>query len=143
MAINTGKVIVGGIVGGIAANVIDFAAQTFILSGMSMAAMTKLNPSLAHQPTGAQIAGFVITDFVWIIANIWIYAAIRPRFGPGPKTAAYAGIVSWVVGSTVAGFFCILGLFGTDIYIASGLVALVNSIISTMIGARFYTEEAA
>jgi hypothetical protein len=143
VAINTGKVIVGGIVGGIAANVIDFVAQTFILSGMSMAAMTKLNPSLAHQPTGGQIAGFVITDFVWIIANVWIYAAIRPRFGPGPKTAAYAGIVSWVIGSTVAGFFCILGLFGTDIYIASGLVALVNSIISTMIGARFYTEEAA
>lgn len=143
MAINTGKVIVGGIVGGIVANVIDFVSQTFILKGMTTAAMTKLNPALLHDPTGGQIAGFVLLDFVWIIANIWIYAAIRPRFGPGPKTAAYAGIVSWVIGSTVAGFFCVLGFFGTDIFIASGLVALVNSIISTMIGARFYTEETA
>lgn len=143
MAINTGKVIVGGIVGGIVANAIDFVTQTYVLAGMANAAMTKLNPSLVHNPTGGQIAGFLILDFVWIIANVWIYAAIRPRFGPGPKTAAYAGIVSWVIGSTVAGFFCILGLFGTDLYIASGLVALVNSIVSTMVGARFYTEEAA
>jgi hypothetical protein len=143
MAINTGKVIVGGIVGGIVANVIDFVSQTFILKGMATAAMTKLNPSLAHDPSGSQIAGFLILDFVWIIANVWIYAAIRPRFGPGPKTATYAGIVSWVIGSTVAGFFCVLGLFGADIYMASGAVALVNSIISTIAGARFYTEEAA
>jgi hypothetical protein len=143
MAINTGKVIVGGIVGGIVANVIDFVTQTYVLAGMTTAAMTQLNPSLAHNPAGSQIAGFVVLDFVWIIANVWIYAAIRPRFGPGPKTAAYAGIVSWVIGSTVAGFFCVLGFFGTGLFIASGLVALVNSIVSTMVGARFYTEEAA
>ena len=143
MAINTGKVIVGGIVGGIVANVIDFVSQTFVLNGMTTAAMTKLNPSFAHNPTGGQIAGFIIIDFVWIIATVWIYAAIRPRFGPGPKTAAYAAIVSWVIGSTVAGFFCVIGLFGLDLFVASGLIALVNSIVSTMVGARFYTEEAA
>ena len=142
MAINTGKVIVGGVVGGIVANVIDFVSQQFILQGMEAAAMTKLNPALAKPPAGSQVAGFIVLDFVWIIANVWIYAAIRTRFGPGPKTAAYAGIVSWVIGSTVAGFFCILGLFGWDIYIASGLVALVNSIISTIVGARFYSEAA-
>lgn len=143
MAINTGKVIVGGVVGGIVANVIDFVSQSFILKGMETAAMTKLNPSLAHDPTGAQIAGFVITDFVWIIANVWIYAAIRPRFGPGPKTAVYAAIVSVVIGSTVAAFFWMTGMFGADLFFASFVVALVNSIISTIVGARFYTEEVA
>jgi hypothetical protein len=143
MAINTSKVLVGGIVGGIVANVIDFVSSTYILGGMQMAAMTKLNPALAVKPAGSQIAGFVILDFIWIIATVWIYAGIRPRFGPGPKTAAYAGIVSWVVGSTVAGFFCVLGLFGTDLFIAASVVALVNAIVSTMVGARFYTEETA
>ncbi len=80
---------------------------------------------------------------MWLFANIWIYAAIRPRFGPGPKTAAYAGIVSWVIGSTVAGFFGLIGMFGLHLFLASSLVALINSIVSTMVGARFYTEEAA
>jgi hypothetical protein len=143
MAINTSKVIVGGIIGGIVANVIDFVSSTYILGGMQTAAMTKLNPALAVKPSGTQIAGFLILDFVWIIATVWVYAAIRPRFGPGPKTAAYAGIASWVIGSTVAGFFCVLGLFGQDLFIAASVVALINAIVSTMVGARFYTEETA
>jgi len=141
MAINTSKVIVGGIIGGIVANVIDFISSTYILGGMQTAAMTKLNPALAVKPLGTQIAGFLILDFVWIIATVWVYAAIRPRFGPGPKTAAYAGIASWVIGSTVAGFFCVLGLFGSDLFVAASVVALINAIVSTMVGARFYTEE--
>ncbi len=143
MAINTSKVLVGGIIGGIVANVIDFVSNTYILGGMQMAAMTKLNPTLAVKPSGTQIAGFLILDFVWIIATVWVYAAIRPRFGPGPKTAAYAGIASWIIGSTVAGFFCVLGLFGDDLFIAASVVALINAIVSTMVGARFYTEETA
>jgi len=141
MAINTSKVIVGGIIGGIVANVIDFISSTYILGGMQTAAMTKLNPALAVKPSGTQIAGFLILDFVWIIATVWVYAAIRLRFVPGPKTAAYAGIASWVIGSTVAGFFCVLGLFGSDLFVAASVVALINAIVSTMVGARFYTEE--
>jgi hypothetical protein len=143
MAINTSKVLVGGIIGGIVANVIDFVSNTYILADMEKAAMTKLNPALNVAPAGSQIAGLVALDFVWIIANVWIYAAIRPRFGPGPKTAAYAGIVSWVIGTTVAGYFCLIGLFGANIFVGASIVALINSIISTMVGARFYTEEAA
>jgi hypothetical protein len=143
MAINPSKVLVGGIIGGIVANVIDFVSSTYVLGDMQKAAMTKLNPALAVNPSGTQIAGLVVLDFVWLFANIWIYAAIRPRFGPGPKTAAYAGIVSWVIGSTVAGFFGLIGIFGLNLFLASSLVALINSIVSTMVGARFYTEETA
>jgi hypothetical protein len=143
MAINTSKVLVGGIVGGIVANVIDFVTSTYILADMQKAAMAKLNPALAVAPSGSQIAGLVLLDFVWIIANVWIYAGIRPRFGPGPKTAAYAAIVSWVIGSVVAGYFGIAGFFSLNLFIISAIVALINSIVSTMVGARFYTEETA
>jgi hypothetical protein len=143
MAINTSKVIVGGIVGGIVANVIDFVSSTYIIGDMQKAALTKLNPALAVNPSGSQIAGLVVLDLVWITANVWIYAGIRPRFGPGPRTAAYAAIVSWVIGGTVAGFFGLLGMFGLHLFVAASIVALVNSIVSTMVGARFYTEEAA
>jgi hypothetical protein len=142
MAINTSKVIVGGLIGGVVANVIDFISSNYILVGMTTAAMTKLNPALAVKPTGGQIAAFVVGDFVWIIATVWLYAAIRPRFGPGSKTATYAGIASWVIGSTVAWFFCALGFFGLDLFLAASAVALVNAIISTNVGAKFYTEEA-
>jgi hypothetical protein len=140
MAINTSKVLVGGIVGGIVANVIDFVSQTYILADMGKAQMAKLN--LPTTPSSSSLVWLILLDFVWIIANVWIYAAIRPRFGPGPKTAAYAALVSWVIGGTVAGFFGLSGIFGLTLFIASSIVALVNSLVSTIVGARFYTEEA-
>lgn len=39
----------------------------------------------------------VINGFVQGIMTIWLYAAIRPRFGSGPKTAAMAVFAVWVL----------------------------------------------
>jgi len=36
---------------------------------------------------------------------VWLYAAIRPRFGPGPATAAKAGVAAWFVGSLLVTLF--------------------------------------
>ncbi len=143
MAINTSKVVVGGIVAGIVANIIDFVSQTYIMGDMITAAMTKLNPALAVKPTGGQIAGFVLLDFVWMFATVWMYAAIRPRFGAGPKTATYAAIVSWIVGTVVASYFFLSGFFGTDVFIASGIESLVNALVATNVGAWLYSENPA
>jgi len=144
MAINTSKVIVGGLIAGVVANVIDFAVNGFLLADMQKAALDALNPTLAAnamQPSKVPI--FVALDFIMGIANVWIYAAIRPRFGPGARTAAYAGIASWVVGSVVAGYFAGLGMFSWGVYAAAAACALINSVVSTIVGAKFYAEESA
>lgn len=41
---------------------------------------------------------FLVAFLVLGILMTWWYAAIRPRFGAGPKTAAIAGISVWVIG---------------------------------------------
>src|SRR5437667_4515115 len=41
------------------------------------------------------IGVFVIGGFVLGVLLVWLYAAIRPRFGPGPKTSLIAGLVLW------------------------------------------------
>jgi len=143
MAINTSKVIVGGLIGGVVANAIDFALNGFVLANMQKAALDALNPTLAaNAMQSSKIPIFLALDFILIIANVWIYAAIRPRFGPGARTAAYAGIASWVVGSVVAGYFAGLGMFSWGLYAVSAVCALINSVVSTIVGAKFYTEEA-
>jgi hypothetical protein len=144
MAINTSKVIVGGLIGGVVANVIDFALSTYVLGDMQKAALSALNPTLAaNAMQSSKIPIFLALDFALIIANVWIYAAIRPRFGPGARTAVYAAVASWVVGSVVAGYFAGLGMFSWGLYSISALCALINSVVSTVVGARFYTEETA
>ena len=37
----------------------------------------------------------VINGLVQGITTVWLYAAVRPGFGPGPKTAAIAGFAVW------------------------------------------------
>ncbi|MFC1660518.1 hypothetical protein ACFL3S_03490, partial [Gemmatimonadota bacterium] len=44
------------------------------------------------------------------IMSVWLYAAIRPRYGPGPKTAAIVGFASWLLTSTVDWFWASTGL---------------------------------
>ena len=39
---------------------------------------------------------FLAYTFVLGIILAWLYAAIRPRFGPGPFTALRAGAVLWL-----------------------------------------------
>ena len=44
---------------------------------------------------------FAVFWFVFVYAAgvlaMWLYAAIRPRFGPGPKTAVGAGVAFWLI----------------------------------------------
>jgi hypothetical protein len=50
----------------------------------------------AELSTGA-IAIFNIWRFLLGVAAVWLYAAIRPRYGAGPNTAIRAGLVTWAV----------------------------------------------
>ena len=44
---------------------------------------------------GSAIGGFVFFAFLLGIVTVWLYAAIRPRFGAGAKTAVIAGLFVW------------------------------------------------
>ncbi|MGH8622636.1 MAG: hypothetical protein ACRET3_10895, partial [Burkholderiales bacterium] len=86
---------------------------------------------------------FVALDFVYGIVLVWTYAAIRPRFGPGPKTAVYAGLLVWVV----AGLLHFvgempMGLMPQRLMLMGTLVFLVMAPLATVIGAKPYQEAA-
>lgn len=47
-------------------------------------------------PIGASaIAVFLLYAFALGLVLVWLYAAIRPRFGAGPRTAIIAGVAVW------------------------------------------------
>ena len=64
---------------------------------------------------------FSSNEWIWFnllglaggIAVIWIYAAIRPRFGAGMSTAVRAGLASWLSASLLPNFsfMWVAGLF--------------------------------
>lgn len=93
--INLKSVVTGGLLAGLILNVVDYLLYGVYLAPDFDAAMQ----ALGKQPVGGTtIAWFVVLGFLWGILLVYLYAAIRSRFGPGPRTAACAGLLLWVAG---------------------------------------------
>ena len=141
MAVNTGKVVVGGLVAGVVANVCDMGAFGFLLKDRMTAEMNALNPSLAAkmQASTAMIAG-IGGDFVLGLLLVWTYAAIRATYGPGPKTALRVALLFWgIVGVVYVGMTA-SGMYSWSFFFTASPVALVNVCLASLAGAALYKE---
>jgi hypothetical protein len=137
--INMARVILGGIVAGFVMNIGEFLLNGKILAGDWESAMRSLNRTSL---TGNQILWFVAMTFVLGIMTIWLYAAIRPRFGPGPKTAICAGLVVWffVCLYSSVGYW-VMDLFPSRILTLGTLWGIFEFPIGALVGAWLYKED--
>src|SRR6266705_678933 len=138
--INMMKVLVGGLIAGVFLNIIDSVLFGYLLKDQMAAAMASINrPAM----TNAQIPWFVVLDLIAGVFLVWLYAAIRPRFGAGPVTAAKAGIAAGFVGGLLVTLFMWpMGIMPHNLMITTTVVGLVSRTLATVIGAKFYTEGA-
>lgn len=134
------KVIIGGLIAGVVLNVVDFVMFGIVLKDDMAAAMAAINkPAM----TNAQIPWFVFLDFVAGVFLVWLYAAIRPRFGAGPGTALKAGVAGWFLGSLLVTLFMWpMALMPHNLMIITTVVALVQWPLAAVVGAKFYMEGA-
>jgi hypothetical protein len=136
--INLGRVILGGIVAGIIINLFEFVLNGVLLANQ----WTDLMVSINRPPLGTtEIVYFDIFGFALGLVAIWTYAAIRPRFGAGPKTAVYAALLTWVTGYVLADLMpTIMGVFPMSMTLMLIGVGLVEIIVATLAGAWLYKE---
>lgn len=136
--INLGRVILGGLLAGIVVNIGEFILNEPILGEQWAAAMASLNrPPIG----GSAIAWFIVMGFVLGIVLVWLYAAIRPRFGAGPKTAIIAGLAVWFF-AWLWGFSstAVMGLLPDRLVAITIVWGLVEVCIASLAGAWLYKE---
>lgn len=137
--INVGRLILGGSVAGIVGDVLDY-----LVDGVWFAQRwTDGLKALGHAEFSSnQIVWLDLLGLVIGLVAIRVYAAIRPRFGPGVKTAIYAGLAVWIVAFLVpnASFMCVAGLFSKHLTLYTTLGALVETMVATIVGAAIYKE---
>lgn len=144
MAINTGKVVVGGFAAGVVSNVLGFLGFGLLLGPKFNAEMDAIVPGLSTKmASGMNMAIGIVSQFVIGFLMVWLYAAMRPRFGPGPKTATYAGLTIWVCGTAFYLDNWQSGMTSGMTYIMASVVMLVFSIVTANAGAWLYKEEGA
>ena len=139
--INLGRVILGGIVAGIVINLFEAVSNTVVLDKQFADAMAALGRSPVTSVK--QIVAFNVWGFAAGIVMVWLYAAIRPRFGAGPRTAMLAGGAVWALAyasSNAAMVF--LHLFPLGLMLAATAIGLVETLVAGLAGAAVYKEEA-
>lgn len=146
MAMNTSKVITGGLAAGLVLNVLDFIVNKYIVGARMAAEANAFHPGLgdAMMAMGAkQMAGYVIMDFVIGLLLTYTYAAMRPRFGAGAKTAVIAAMVFWIFGTIVSVNYMAMGMMSSGLWLTFGVIYLVCLLITAMVGGKLYSEDGA
>lgn len=138
--INVGKVILGGLVAGVVLNVGEAILNMQVLA----ATMEEFNKRFnLPAPGGGFIATMTILMFIFGIVTVFLYAAIRPRFGAGAKTAVIAGVLVWFLSFFYATLLNVgLGLFAMKPGIIGAGWELAQTVLAAIAGAAVYKEEA-
>ncbi len=136
---NWSRVILGGLVAGAVINGVEWGVHGVLLDGQWTAAFAALGKAI---PARIWPLFIIPGNFLFGILALYFYAAVlRPRYGPGPKTALYAGLAAWAV------FFLIpimaqipLELFPNRLQFTVIGVGLVDVVLGTLLGAWLYKE---
>lgn len=138
--VNRNRVILGGLLAGVIINASEFLINGLVLRQDWADVMTKLGKSPDLSAT--MLAVFNIIGFLIGILMVWLYAAIRSRYGAGPKTALMAALTIWVIGY---GFPTIgevgMGLIPAQLAATATGLGLVEVILAALAGASVYKEE--
>lgn len=146
MAMNTSKVITGGLAAGLVLNVLDFIVNKYIVGARMAAEANVFKAGLGDAMMamgGKQIAGYVIMDFVVGLLLTYTYAAMRPRFGAGAKTAVITALVFWIFGSIVAVNYMAMGIMSSGLWLTFGIIWFICLLVAAMVGGKLYSEDGA
>src|SRR5688572_33019770 len=136
--INIGRVIAGGLLAGLVINIGETVLNAVVIADQMNAAVAARNlPPVG----GREIASFVIMCFGLGIATVWLYAAIRTRFGPGGPTAVLNGAVVWFFAYLWPGMGdAVMQLLPGGVIMIALMWGLGEVILASIAGAWLYTE---
>ena len=136
--INVARWLSGGLVAGLIIWVIE-GAGTLLYWKDLQAAMVAHDLSM-QMGVGIAVIGIVVSLIVGLTL-VFFYAAARPRFGPGPRTAGLVGVALWAGVYVVSLMgYQMLGLFPASMLVVWGVVGLVEMILASIAGAWVYRE---
>jgi hypothetical protein len=136
--INYRRVLLGGLVAGLVINIGEYLLNEVVLVRQMEETFRRFN---MPRPGANFIAVAVFLTLLLGIVIVLLYAMIRHRFGPGPRTAIVAGLIVWFCVYVYAGILS-GALFAIPVHLlALGIVwGLVEYSFGAVLGAWVYKE---
>jgi hypothetical protein len=136
--INFGRALLGGLLAGLVLNIGEFLLNEVVLGKQMEEFFRKVQVS---PPGGSFIALAVIMTFILGIVLVVLYALIRSRLGPGPKTAVIAALIMWFGVYLYTGIINgVLLAIPLNLIVIGMVWGLVEYIIGAIAGAWYYRE---
>lgn len=136
--INGKRVVLGGILATLIVNVGE-GLLGLLLKRDYEAALRALG--IRMEPDLATLLPIAWSFVVGILA-IWLYAAIRPRYGPGPRTAVRAGLALWAFSTvTFSVAMASLRIFPARLMAIAAAWSLPEVVVAVVAGAAIYRED--
>jgi len=138
---NISRILVGGAVAGLIMNVSEAALHAGVLGGDVGRLYQALN--VPPPSPAANVPILIAATFVLGFVAVWLYAAIRPRFGAGAGTASIAGLVVWVLSHVWSGVYLgngYPGIIPARLAWIPVIWGLFEAILATLAGAALYKE---
>lgn len=138
MNVNLARVFLGGLVAGVVLNIGEVLFNTVLFAEQMDEVFRRLN---VPPPAGSFIAVAVILTFALGILIVWLYALIRPRCGPGPKTAICAALIVWFCACVYCGIlYGLLLRMPTNLVVIGIVWCLIEYSLAAIAGAWLYRE---
>lgn len=138
--INIGRVILGGFVAGIVGNILAYVVDGVLLAPRWTFAMQQLGRT---EFSANQWIVFSVLGLVGGIVAVWLYAASRPRFGAGPRTAVYAALAAWALSALIPNLtLWSAGILPRGLTVFTTAGAVVEWVAGVLVGAALYQEAA-
>ena len=139
--INRARVLAGGLLAGLVMNASEAALHGGVLGADGVALFERYGVSTTPRPL--QTVALIAVTFFLGIAAVWLYAAIRPRYGAGPGTALCAGLAVWFFSHVWSGVYLgagFTGLITPRLALLPVAWGLVEAPLATLVGAWVYRE---
>lgn len=135
--INWRRVLPCGLVAGLVWILLSSVVTVFV--GRDFAAVVPGHRLSA--PSGGLVTFLFVVNLVEGIWAMWLYAAIRPRYGAGPKTAVVVvGFSWWVISSLIDATWGSFGFVPARALLGPMAASLPAIIVAALAGAWLYGE---
>jgi hypothetical protein len=115
-------------------------ASSMLYMPALMASLETHNLAVSTTVTGNML--HAVVSLIAGMTLVFFYAAARPRFGPGPRTAVLVAIAAWAGGYLLALIgYQILGLFPPALLLTWGATGLIEMILAGLVGGWIYRED--
>ena len=138
--INLTKVLAGGLAAGAVLAALDFAINNFMLADAWQRVLQARSVDLATTSGTVELVKSVLIDLLFGFLIVWVYAAIRPRLGPGPGTAVKATLVVFGAAALNMASFA-PWMFSWDMFVRSAVLMALAMLVAGSVGGWVYSEE--